>query len=255
MFDPAAGYFVRFVDLSPALTGNLAAGWRHLLGGLSSFLELVPGRVVNRPGAHTHNAAKPLHEAWLRSRGYRVPESVTSCDASVLCEFVELTGEVVVKALSGMRGIARLVRIEEFGPAFDPRSGPVHLQRYVRGYDVRVHVVGDEVFPIRIDSEEVDYRSANADAMYTPVELPRELLRRVTVDTAELGLVLAGWDFKVAADGTYWCLEVNPMPGYDMYDRKVNGAITRAVLRYWREPAHARDPDRSGGGGRTPAVV
>ncbi|MFF4040284.1 hypothetical protein [Streptomyces sp. NPDC001816] len=48
--------------------------------------------------------------------------------------------------------------------------------------------------------------------------------------TADLGTAFAGWDFKVAGDGTYWCLEVNPMPAYDWYDRRLGGAISASLL-------------------------
>ncbi|MGW2706055.1 hypothetical protein [Streptomyces sp. NPDC001340] len=40
-------------------------------------------------------------------------------------------------------------------------------------------------------------------------------------------MAFAGWDFKVAGDGTYWCLEVNPVPAYD---RRLGGAISASLL-------------------------
>ena len=39
-----------------------------------------------------------------------------------------------------------------------------------------------------------------------------------------------GWDFKVDAEGRYWCLECNPMPGYSFYDRLGQGAVSRALV-------------------------
>src|ERR1700729_2569280 len=52
---PAYGhYYTRAVDLSPVLPPSQAAPWRHLLGGLSAFLDAAPGVVVNRPGGHCH---------------------------------------------------------------------------------------------------------------------------------------------------------------------------------------------------------
>ncbi|MFC7646021.1 hypothetical protein ACFQX6_39555 [Streptosporangium lutulentum] len=40
----------------------------------------------------------------------------------------------------------------------------------------------------------------------------------------------AGWDFKRDPQGVHWCLEVNPMPGYDWYDRRAGGAISESLV-------------------------
>jgi len=46
-----------------------------------------------------------------------------------------------------------------------------------------------------------------------------------------MGLLLAGWDFKVDSDGRAWCLEANAMPGYSSYDRRLGGSISNEILR------------------------
>jgi hypothetical protein len=46
-----------------------------------------------------------------------------------------------------------------------------------------------------------------------------------------LDLVMAGWDLKLDSEGTYWCLEANPVPGYRLYDAVVDGAISLALIR------------------------
>jgi D-alanine-D-alanine ligase-like ATP-grasp enzyme len=52
-----------------------------------------------------------------------------------------------------------------------------------------------------------------------------------------MGMAFTGWDFKIDAAGQYWCLEVNPMPGYGCYDRRCDGAISTELLRYLSDPA------------------
>jgi hypothetical protein len=227
--DPAAAYFCRLIDLSPALNSPAEASqWRGLLSGLAAWLEHIPGRVINRPGCRADNGSKPLHEVLLRNLGLRVPPSLTASNGRRLLEFT-VAGPTVVKALSGVRADARLVQAEEFID-FDPATGPVHLQRWLEGDDVRAHVVADRVLALRIRSRAVDYRRAN-DAVYEEVDLPSDLEASLVRATVECGLGFAGWDFKLTPEGDFWCLEANPMPGYDLYDRKLDARISESLLK------------------------
>jgi glutathione synthase/RimK-type ligase-like ATP-grasp enzyme len=203
---------------------------RRLLAALAAWLELSCGRIVNRPGHALDNGSKPLHEAWLGRSGFLVPESLTSSDPHRLRSFAECQ-PVVVKTISGIRADCRRVDANELKD-FHPEQGPIHLQHAVDGLDIRAHVVGKRVIAVGIKSRAVDYRIAN-DADYFSVELPADLARRVVEATFEMGLIFAGWDFKVSdADGRFYTLEVNPMPGYHPYDLAVERRITRALIEY-----------------------
>ncbi|MFJ9820104.1 RimK family alpha-L-glutamate ligase [Streptomyces sp. NPDC101151] len=228
---PEDGYFCRLADLS-AFEDDAArtVRWRSLMASLTAWLDRVPGVVVNRPGAAGDNGSKPLHEVTLARHGFDVPESLTSSDPARLRAFAG-GGPAIVKALSGVRADSRLVAPAEFDD-FVPQQGPVHLQRYVAGSDVRVHVLGDELHAEEAVCAAVDYRTAPLDEVeFRPHHLPSGLATRIAACTRGLGLAFAGWDLKRDTDGRYWCLEANPMPGYDWYDRRLGGAVTTSLLR------------------------
>jgi glutathione synthase/RimK-type ligase-like ATP-grasp enzyme len=226
----ADAYFCRIADLSPLETDEARAlRWQCLTTALACWLDGVPGTVVNRPSIRSDNGSKPLHELTLLRRGFAVPDSVTSSDPGRLRAFAA-TGPTIVKAVCGARANSRLVGPDAFD-GFIPPQGPVHLQRYVPGVDVRAHVCGSRVYAERIVSSVVDYRTAAPDQVsYAPCELPGDVADRLIACTRESGMAFAGWDFKVDDDGRHWCLEVNPMPGYDWYDRRCDGAISGALL-------------------------
>ncbi|CAJ59545.1 MULTISPECIES: ATP-grasp domain-containing protein [Frankia] len=240
--DPAGGYFVRLADLSSLEAApRLAARWRALVGALAAWLDHVPGPVANRPSAWADNGAKPLHEARLARAGFAVPESLTSSDGERLWAFAA-AGPTIVKPLSGVRARTRRVAPGEFTVAagFSTGRGPVHLQRYVAGVDVRVHVCGGAVHAQQIvrrrsdgdgqGAAAVDYRELDAaDLEFSDVDLPGDLVRLLVAATAESGLLLAGWDLRVDGD-RYWVLEANPMPGYDWYDRRAGGVVTASLV-------------------------
>jgi hypothetical protein len=224
---PDDAIYCRLIDLSPVLPEReTRRRWRSLIGGLAAWLEQSEGVVVNRPGHAADNSAKPLHEAWLRQQGFAVPASLTSSNATLLEGFAD-DGPTIVKSVQGIRADTRAVTPDDF-VGFVAARGPVHLQRRVMGRDLRLHVVGDEVHGESIESDAVDYRTASA--RFRRFEAPADLVRRVVRATRAAGLIFAGWDFKLDDEGRFWCLEANPMPGYDGYDTRANGAISRSLV-------------------------
>src|SRR5260221_3799109 len=134
--DPYGAYYCRLIDLGDVSPTQYVT-WRTVITAFSSWLELCPGTVVNRPGHVNDNACKPLHEARLAAIGFAVPPSFTGSRRSELIAFTA-EGRTIAKALSGQRADCRIVTVDDFAD-YDDRSGPVHLQRFVEGDDVRVH--------------------------------------------------------------------------------------------------------------------
>ncbi|MCU1503990.1 MAG: hypothetical protein JWM12_3344 [Ilumatobacteraceae bacterium] len=208
-------------------TPSEAARWQGLLDGLHAWIDEADLLVVNRPGANQLNSYKPAHYAWLTAHGLCVPSSLLSSDPDRLAAFIA-EGPTVVKPISGVRARTRAIEachLERLAAS----EGPVLVQQRIDGDDVRAHVVGDEVIACRFSSTEIDYRS-DRHAERAVVELPSELAQLLVTATAEQGLTFAGWDFKVDADETYWCLECNPMPGYSFYDRVCHGGVSTALI-------------------------
>jgi hypothetical protein len=229
---PADSYYCRVIDLASQQTEpGLGRRWMALTQALRAWLDTAPGKVANRTRAGAHNGAKPLHEAILGGMGFSLPDSLTSCDLDELAEFAA-GGPTVSKALCGARAHTEVATSASLA-GFDPRGGPVHLQRRVDGDDARIHVAGDELVAQRAPaSGGVDYRRDGGFAGLEVFEPPADICEAVIAGSKELGLDFAGWDFRISPDGRYWCLEVNPMPGYGAYDVRCDGAITRILLRH-----------------------
>jgi glutathione synthase/RimK-type ligase-like ATP-grasp enzyme len=228
--DPYSSVYCRLIDLSPVLSSSDAIRWQKMLAAISAWLEVIPAVVVNRPTAGSDNGSKPLHESILSGFGFTVAESITTSEISDIMGFSSRF-PIILKAIAGARGTSRLVGRIDFN-TFDRRSGPVHLQRFVRGDDLRVHVVGKTVIAERITSTAVDYRSAAAENVFRAATLSEDLRTTLISTTRRLGLEFAGWDFKVDDRDHMICLEVNPMPGYSVYDKRCDGAITKALIEH-----------------------
>jgi hypothetical protein len=221
-----SGLYVRPIYLGR--TTAAAARWRGLMDGFTTWLDETDLPVINRPNHHQLNSYKPAHYAWLSGNGLLVPPSLMSSDLSRLTDFLS-GGRTVVKPVCGTRATTREIDAADLD-RLPQHDGPVMVQRLIQGDDVRAHVVAGQVIACRFASPAIDYRT-DRHARRTRSEIPADLADLIVARTAAQGLSFAGWDFKVDADGTYWCLECNPMPGYSLYDRVCDGAISDALIR------------------------
>lgn len=219
------GLFVRPIPV-PRDPPIPPARWQGLLDALTTWLDATPLEVANRPYTHQTNGCKPVHYAWLGAMGFLVPPSLLSRDPELLRDFLA-GGRIVVKPVSGVRARTREVTAERLA-GVEGSTGPILVQRFIQGSDVRVHVIGDEVIACRFVTDAIDYRT-DSRATKERIEVPGDLSAQLVHATRLQGLDFAGWDFKVDADGSYWCLECNPMPGYSFYDRVCAGAISSAL--------------------------
>jgi len=111
-------------------------------------------------------------------------------------------------------------------------SGPVQLQRWIAGRDVRVHVVGDRCFATAIDSPADDYRYGSRegiDATLTAIDICGPLQERLVALTRRLGLLVSGIDLRITASGEWYCFEVNPSPGFTFYEDAAGQPIGDAI--------------------------
>lgn len=202
------------------------------------WLELTPALVVNLPSAMTSNGSKPLQSAMIATAGFDVPDTLLTTDAEAAAEFWERRGRVIYKSIGGVRSRVSLLKDEALGRIANGAS-PIQLQEYISGTDMRVHVVGSEVFACTIESEAVDYRYPTTEPEQPRIEacsLPEEISDRCVALTRLLGLSLAGIDLRRGSDGRWVCFEANPSPGYTFYEQATGAGITAALARLLRSP-------------------
>jgi glutathione synthase/RimK-type ligase-like ATP-grasp enzyme len=236
------GAYVRLMDdrILPELQGlaedsperRRARGFHE---ALYRWLELAPGRVVNRSSPQGSNSSKPYQAQLIAACGFLVPETLITNDPACVTEFASGRSAIIYKSTSAIRSI-----VQQFGEADRDRLElirwcPVQFQERVPGVDVRVHVVGDEVFPTRIVSDVLDYRYARkqgGSAQLEAVELDDDVAERCVLLAKRLMLPFVGIDLKITADGQIYCFEVNPSPAFSYFEANTGQPIARAVARY-----------------------
>lgn len=203
--------------------------------GLLAWLELTPARVANRVGAMTSNVSKPFQAQLIQRCGFAVPPTLVTNDAEAVRRFVGEHGRVIYKSISSVRSIVRELAPGRAGGLSRLRNLPTQFQARVAGTDVRVHVVGAEVFATSVRSDAVDYRYASRDGMEIELEaseLPSEIRARCLALSRELELPFCGIDLRCGDDGRWYCFEVNPSPAYSFYEEQTGQPISDALIDY-----------------------
>ena len=223
---------------------------QEALTGLWHSLDAV---WINDPSRDlvAHRKAYQLRVA--QDVGLLIPATVITNDPRQALRFIDSRGyrNVVYKAFAATEEEwreTRLLRSEELALIEHVRHAPVIFQEYVEAvYDLRVTVVGEEVFAAAIHSQEtgyvVDCRIDIAGARIEAVTLPPEIETLVRALTRRLGLVYGAVDMRLARDGRYVFLEVNPA-GQWLYIEVVSGqpiaaTMARALLERDRTRASA----------------
>ncbi len=186
-----------------------------MVAGLWSCLD---ARWVNDPD-RDEAASRKMAQLRLAVRlGLRVPRTCMTNDPERARAFLDdEPGAVVFKPFSATPTTwreTRPVREADRELLDTVRLAPVIFQEAVPGgVDVRVTIVGDQVHAAEIRGDasayEYDFR-VDASPRITPHDLPIGVEARLRRLMRRLGIVYGAVDLRVAPDGGYVFLEVNP---------------------------------------------
>jgi glutathione synthase/RimK-type ligase-like ATP-grasp enzyme len=151
-------------------------------------------------------------------------------------EFWKQHGCVIYKSVSGIRSIVSQLTAEHLARLQDITSCPTQFQEYVPGIEYRAHVIGDKVFPCQILSEANDYRYSADPVNMLPCDLPDGVAAQCRRLAVSMNLPVAGIDLRCTPSGDWYCLEVNPAPGFTYFQDVTGQPIAEAIAHLLVEP-------------------
>lgn len=199
---------------------------------LLAWSEVTPARVLNRPSTMASNHSKPYQSSLIHAQGFDIPRTLLTTDPDALEAFWKLHRDVIYKSMSGVRSIVSRLTPKHRERFANLSSCPTQFQEWVEGVDIRVHVVGDDVFASRVESMATDFRYPQTEEEEPKIEaydLPSALAQRCRRLAASLSLGLAGIDLRLTGDGRWFCFEVNPSPGFTYYEQATGQPIARSI--------------------------
>jgi ATP-grasp ribosomal peptide maturase len=208
--------------------------------GLGGVLAALP-RWLNHPWDIARAEYKPLQLASARTVGLTVPDTLITNDPNEARRFAKEHGDIIYKPFSSLgiseEGQYRLVyanRITADDITHTVTATTHFFQRWIpKEFEVRLTVVDDELFAVRIDADStaarVDWRTDYAHLHYTPVAVPDAVRDGVLNLLDMLMLRFAALDFVVTPDGEWVFLEVNPNGQWAWLQDETGLPITAAI--------------------------
>jgi glutathione synthase/RimK-type ligase-like ATP-grasp enzyme len=203
---------------------------------LISLTEIYDGRMVNRYSSMASNNSKPYQAQIILDCGFFTPETLITSNPDALEAFFGEYPELIYKSISGVRSIVRKLNNEDWSRIYKIRNCPVQFQQLVEGSDVRVHVIGTKTYATSVASSNVDYRyireENNEYTILSPCLLDPLIEEQCILLSHRLGLAFSGIDLRITNDGSVYCFEVNPCPGYSYYEKNTGQTISEGLAEY-----------------------
>jgi len=209
-------------DLSAERVEWIADESREVLEGL---WRTVHALWVNHPDANRQASSK-IEQLYRASRlGLNTPKSLVTNSVEEIRDFVAIRASVCKPLRSGRIQLDAQEKLFFTSPltldalAQVPETGrePYLIQEHVpKRCDVRVTVIGSDLFAAAIDSQShrearVDWRRGPTRGMtHSPHELPAEVADMCLQLTASYGLRFGAIDLALTPDGSYVFFELNP---------------------------------------------
>jgi hypothetical protein len=226
--------------MSDADDRSFAYGECHAaIMGLWSCLD---AHWVNNPEREEVAARKVYQLNVAAGLGLRIPRTLVTNDPESAAKFIDDEGArgTIYKAFSATERAwreTRLLRPEERAHLDAVRFAPVIFQEHIRAdIDLRITMIGDEIFPAEILSGETDYHvdfrmTMHAAAIRAHV-VPDEVVVKLRAFMGGLGLVYGAIDMRLTPDGEYVFLEVNPAGQWLFIEDRTGQPITAALAEH-----------------------
>lgn len=195
---------------------------------------------VNHPVKDAAAAHKPWQLATARAVGLTIPETLITNDPDDARSFWEShSGNVVYKPFRQTHSAWRETRalLQKDVSLIDAvRLAPVLFQELVNGVaDLRVTVVGDELFAAAATLEDATYPldiRFNPGIVYHPHTLPDNVVASIFRLMHSLGLEFGAIDMRLTSDDQYVFFEVNPAGQFLYVERSSSQPITAALVAH-----------------------
>ncbi len=203
---------------------------------LSTFLDIFPRPVLNRPYALYSNASKIAQYAYIIEAGLNVPNTFVGYNKPDLNSFINVNGEIITKSVSSIRSLVKEVDTVDIPQILNSDYKHIHqFQKKIVGRNIRAHVLNDQIFACEAVTDYLDYRYARSKGStldLVPCQLPLDIANKCIKLNQLLDLEFSGIDLIRTDDDEWYCFEVNTSPGYSWFEENAALPITKNLVNY-----------------------
>ncbi len=168
----------------------------------------------------------------MSKNNIRIPKTLITNSADELLNFYkENNKKIICKPVLGGAMTKLITKNDLTGSKLSTlKSSPVQLQEYIDGVDIRVYVMGDEIFPAEIKANTIDFRE-DSTAIPRPVEIPDSVKNDCKKILKLFKLKYSGIDIRKTKNGEYVFIEANPAPMFIGFEEATKYPITENLIR------------------------
>jgi ATP-grasp ribosomal peptide maturase len=206
--------------------------------GMAGIIAGVRGRWVNHIWRTLEAEFKPTQLQAAHATGFVLPPTIITNRVDDARTFAKEHGTIVYKPLQnvdlvGPSGKAAAIWVDDVAPddLDDSLGRTLHLfqRRVDKVADVRVTVIGNETFSVRIDSPHLDWRRDYDQVSYTAIDTPEDVVRRCRQYLDGFGLLFGAFDFGIAHDGSWVWYECNTAGQWHWLELETGLPMTAAL--------------------------
>lgn len=229
--------------LSSAEVANITYEYEALLNNF--FLTVSAEKWLSMPHFIRLAENKLFQIKHATALGFKVPETLVTNVKSELLSFASQYEDVIIKPLKSGRireiEYDRLIytnklRSEHLQNIDQFDLSPCIFQRQIEKlYELRITVVGEEVFTASVASQEdqetvVDWRRKKLK--FISYELPKEIKEKCIGLVKSLGLCFGAIDMIKSIDGNYYFLEINPNGQWAWVEIDTGLPISESIIKF-----------------------
>ncbi|MFD1534021.1 MvdC/MvdD family ATP grasp protein [Pseudonocardia aurantiaca] len=240
------GAFVPPVHLTEAERWHAAMESRY---GIAGVLASLPVRWCNRPASSADAAYKARQLTDFATCGLAVPPTLVTTNPESVREFAAAHGPIVCKPVAvgvlhtdggAVAVYTRLLTEADLADLSGLEYAPHLFQAYVpKLYEVRLTVVGEQFFAVRIDAgsprSRVDWRTDYLALSYELTDTPPEVRAGVLNYLRSADLAYGAFDFVVTPEQEWVALECNPEGQWEWLAYETGAPIAEAIADYLTE--------------------
>ncbi|PJD92825.1 MAG: hypothetical protein CK424_04400 [Legionella sp.] len=218
--------------------------WRLALHALSDFCE--NSKWINSINSTKRIMSKATQLRMALKNGLLIPKGIISNSSSDVCAHLSASDKIIYKTLSSFMTYQSVIyttktdldEIKSQQQAVFLAPG-IYQEEIDKKYELRVIVVGEQVFTVKIDSQRlmetrVDWRKNQTKDIMSPFELSENTQKKLLAFHKDANLEYCAYDFIVNKHGEEIFLEANPSGQWlflcDEVATKISNVIAMSLI-------------------------
>ncbi|MGA5680828.1 hypothetical protein ACPCHR_24505 [Bacillus bombysepticus] len=208
--------------------------WRFLL---SSLYHFTPNAVwINNPLKQYEINFKAYQLLIAQTLGFYIPNTIMTNSSCDIIPYFKNDARIIYKQLGwtmfpngDVIYTSEINKEQVIAQSSNLKLTPGIFQEYIeKDYELRVTVVGNEVFAIKINSQQqestvIDWRHDQLCDMYEIYNLSETIKQKLIEFNFKAGINFGAYDLIKTKNGKYIFLECNPSGQWLWLEEKING--------------------------------